>query len=428
MTPTSIAISAHSEHARLEREIEDLSHEILERYEEVNILYRLCDSFQDIFDEKEILERLLEEASASVHARAGWIAMAGDTDGSAPRVVAPHGAESPAAAASLASQAMVENRILTLEGASSALDRGAHLMAVPLPGKTGPIGALVLEKADTDAPFRSGDSRLVAAVAAVGASIVENRRLARHMKEAERVQGEIEIARRIQQGLLPAEDPSVEGLQIAGLCRPAQDIGGDYFGYTHIGPGRFGITIADVAGHSIGAAIGMVMARCLIQSEAHRTESPSRIATRVNELLNRDLTDPGMFVTAFLAVYETGSGRFLYTNAGHNPPLLYRAASKSITALRGASLGLGILSGTRYFERVETLEQGDLLVLYTDGLTEARSPSGEMLGEDRLQQAVASCSAMGAREAVHAIIERATLWRGSPEFADDVTLVVARKE
>lgn len=427
MTPTSIAISAHSEHARLEREIEELSHEILERYEEVNILYRLCESFGDIFDEGEILDRLLEEAIVSVHARAGWIAL-GEGDSRGHRMMAHQASETPEIVSKLASQSMAENRILLVERARSVQGRGAHILSVPLPSKNGAIGALVLERVDSDIPFRSGETRLVSAVAAVGASIVENRRLARQMKEAERVQGEIEIARRIQQGLLPSEDPSVDGLQLAGLCRPAQDIGGDYFGYSHIGPGRFGITIADVSGHSIGAAIGMVMARCLIQSEAHRTDSPSRVATRVNELLNRDLTDPGMFVTAFLAVYEERTGTFHYTNAGHNPPLLYRAAAGTIESLPGASLGLGILPGTRYFDCVESLASGDLLALYTDGLTEARSPSGEMFGLERLKQAVTSCSARSARESVNALLEHVIGWRGSPEFSDDITLVVARKE
>ena len=170
------------------------------------------------------------------------------------------------------------------------------------------------------------------------------------------------------------------------------------------------------------------MARCLIQSEAHQSASPSRIASRVNELLNRDLTDPGMFVTAFLAVYEEKTARFHYTNAGHNPPLLYRAANGSITPLRGGSLGLGILPGTRYFDRVDSLQSNDMLVMYTDGLSEARSPQGEMFGADRLKKAVVACSALHARGAVDAILAHVTEWHGAAEFVDDVTLVVARKE
>src|SRR5438093_5740719 len=247
---------------------------------------------------------------------------------------------------------MAESRALSLERGAGPKEAEAPLMSVPLPGKTAPVGALVLEGPAHVEPFRSGDLRLVAAVASVGAGVIENRRLALEMKRAERVRGEIEIARRIQQGLLPSEDPLVIGLEVAGLCRPAQDIGGDYFGYSHVGPGRFGITIADVSGHSIGAAIGMVMARCLIQSEAHLSTSPARIASRVNELLNRDLTDPGMFVTAFLAVYEEQTGRLHYTTAGHNPPLLYRSGTGAIAPLRGGSLGLGFLPGSSYYDSV----------------------------------------------------------------------------
>jgi len=269
---------------------------------------------------------------------------------------------------------------------------------------------------------------LVAAVASVGSGVLENRRLALDMKRTERVRGEIDIARRIQQGLLPSEDPKVPGLQVAGLCRPAQDIGGDYFGYAHVCPGRFGIAIADVSGHSIGAAIGMVMARCLIQSEAHQSISPSRIFSRVNALLARDLTDPGMFVTAFLLVYDEASGRIAYTNAGHNPPLLLRASSGNVALLGRGSLALAILPETRYDDRTCTMRPGDMLLLYTDGLTEARSPKGEMFGIDRLTAALQRCRHMGARQTVNAIVEEVTRWRGAPDFVDDLTLVVARKE
>jgi len=438
---SGLSLHAPTDSTRLEREIDELSGEILERYEEVNILYRLCDCFRDMFEETEILDRLLSESARSVRARAGWVAVL-NPDGAlgVPRVLGgaceadpPQGrmAHGPfrahAAASALAKRAIAENRILSLERGSGNGQSAAPLMAAPLPGKAGPLGVLLLEKTQAEEPFRSGDLRLVTAVAAFGASVVENRRLALQMKHAERIRGEIELARTIQQGLLPSRDPEVAGLQVAGLCRPAHDIGGDYFGYTHVRPGRFGITVADVSGHGIGAAIGMVMARCLIQSEAHRSGSPSRIARRVNELLNRDLTDPGMFVTAFLAVYEERTGRLRYANAGHHPPLLYRAATGTIEPLRGASLALGIEPHTRYADRAESLQRGDILVLYTDGFTEARSPREEMFGLERLKQMALSCREMSARKAVEKMVGRLAQWRAKPAFDDDITLVVARK-
>src|SRR5439155_12280380 len=221
-----------------------------------------------------------------------------------------------------------EGRVLLRDSRSDPRGKRGPTMAIPLPGKIAPIGVLVLARPHGSPPFGSGEQRLAATVASHGANVVENRRLVLAMKDAERVKGEIEIARKIQLGLLPMADPKVPGLQVSGICRPAEDIGGDYFGYAHVSPGRFGITIADVSGHSIGAAIGMVMARCLIQSEAHRSSSPSRIMTRINDLLCRDLTDPGMFVTVFLAVYEEDGASLRHTNAGHNPPLVYRAGEK----------------------------------------------------------------------------------------------------
>lgn len=413
----------------LEREIEDLSQEILERYEEVNILYRLSDSFRDVFDEHQILVRLLTEAARSVHASAGWISVLTPDGNLSPPVSLDRGRRGrEKEAMALAARTIAEARSITLESDEDPSSARPELLSVPLWAKSGPMGALVLEKPARSRGFRASDVSLVAAVASVGSGVVENRRLALDMKRTERVRGEIDIARRIQQGLLPSADPTVRGLQVAGLCRPTQDIGGDYFGYSHVCPGRFGITIADVSGHSIGAAIGMVMARCLIQSEAHQSSSPSRIFSRVNELLNRDLTDPGMFVTAFLAVYEEATGRIAYTNAGHNPPLFLHASSGKVTALRGGSLALGILPGTRYVDRASTMRPGDMLVLYTDGLTEARGAEGGMFGVERLTGALRRCRHMGARQAVDAIVGEVTSWRGGSDFVDDLTLVVARRE
>ena len=413
----------------LEREIEDLSREILERYEEVNVLYRLSDCFRDVFDEEQILERLLSEAARSVHASGGWISVLTPEGNLAAPVSLDRGRRGRERDASaLAARTVAEGRSITLEGDEEPAAPRPALLSVPLLMKSGPMGALVLEKPLRSRGFRAGDVSLVTAVASVGAGVLENRRLALDMKRTERVRGEIEIARRIQQGLLPSVDPVVPGLSVAGLCRPAQDIGGDYFGYSHVCPGRFGITIADVSGHSIGAAIGMVMARCLIQSEAHQSISPSRIFSRVNALLNRDLTDPGMFVTAFLAVYDEATGRIAYANAGHNPPLFLRAASGKVTALARRSLALAILPETRYDDRTITMHDGDMLLLYTDGLTEARGSNGDMYGIERLTEALRRCRALGARQSVDAIVEDVTRWRGGADFLDDLTLVVARRE
>jgi serine phosphatase RsbU (regulator of sigma subunit) len=413
----------------LEREIEDLSQEILERYEEVNILYRLSDSFREVFDERQILERLLSEAARSVHASAGWISVLTSEGSLAPPVSLDRGRRGrEKEAMALAARTIAETRSITLDGDEDPDSPRPGLLSVPLLMKSGPMGALVLEKPARSQGFRAGDVSLVTAVASVGSGVLENRRLALDMKRTERVRGEIDVARRIQQGLLPSEDPKVPGLQVAGLCRPAQDIGGDYFGYSHVSPGRFGIAIADVSGHSIGAAIGMVMARCLIQSEAHQSSSPSRIFSRVNELLVRDLTDPGMFVTAFLAVYDEETGRIVYTNAGHNPPLFLRGSSGHVEPLGRGGLALAILPGTRYDDRTRTLRPGDMLLLYTDGLTEARSAKGEMFGIDRLTEVLKRCRHVGARQAVEAIVDDVTRWRGGLEFVDDLTVVVARRE
>ena len=135
-----------------------------------------------------------------------------------------------------------------------------------------------------------------------------------------------------------------------------------------------------------------------------------------------------MFVTAFLAVYDEATGRIAYANAGHNPPLFLRAASGKVTALARRSLALAILPETRYDDRTITMHDGDMLLLYTDGLTEARGSNGDMYGIERLTEALRRCRALGARQSVDAIVEDVTRWRGGADFLDDLTLVVARRE
>ena len=418
------------DHSHLEREIETLSQEILDRYEEVNILYRLSGVFADMFREDGILDRLLSEAGRAVRGGWGWIAVIDDAGAFA----GPGWSAESAASMGrgeierLALRAIEEGRVVPLDPAAAQDPGCAPAVAVPLPGKNGPIGAMVIGRDSIAGAFRSGEQQLLATIASYGASVVENRRLVQAMKSAERVNGEIEIARQVQVGLLPSADPVVEGLQVSGLCRPAHDIGGDYFGYTHVRRGRIGLMVADVSGHSIGAAIGMVMTRCLLQSEAHRSSSPSTILGRVNELLCRDLGDPGMFVTAFVAVYQEKTGVIRYTNAGHNPPLIHRAATGGAETLSGGGPGLGIIPEATFQECSAKLRSGDILVMYTDGVTEARSPSGRMFELDRLKETVKACCEGTAREIVREIEHRVALWTGGRPLADDLTLVVAKQE
>jgi sigma-B regulation protein RsbU (phosphoserine phosphatase) len=148
----------------------------------------------------------------------------------------------------------------------------------------------------------------------------------------------------------------------------------------------------------------------------------------VNDLLCRDLTDPGMFVTVFLGVYEEDSAVMRYTNAGHNPPLIDRVTTGSIEMLTGGGVGMGIVPEARYQELSAKLDPGDMVVLYTDGVTEARGASGEQFGLERLQEPVRACRGMSARKTVEEIVSRVTDWRGRPVFADDLTVVAARKE
>lgn len=253
--------------------------------------------------------------------------------------------------------------------------------------------------------------------------------------ERERMEGELRLARQIQSRLLPAGPPAVPGLDLAGTYLPAQEVGGDYYGYLPAGEGRVGLVIADVAGKGIPAALLMSGFRASLVSQPLDALEPGEVLARVNEFLLRGI-DPGRFVTAFLAVIEPAAGRLRYAGAGHNPPLLLRAsgaqgrdARASVERLEAGGIMLGVLDGLAYPTAEVTLEPGDLLVLYTDGVTEAQNDAGDQWGEERFVEALRRAGAAGGvscARLTETLVEEVRSFEGPHQRSDDVTLVLAR--
>lgn len=243
--------------------------------------------------------------------------------------------------------------------------------------------------------------------------------------ERERMEGELRLARQIQSRLLPAGPPSVVRLDLAGTYLPAQEVGGDYYGYLAAGEGRIGLVIADVAGKGIPAALLMSGFRASLLSQMLDRLDPGSALARVNDFLLQGI-DPGRFVTAFLAVLDPAAGRLRYAGAGHNPPLLLRAGG-GIERLEQGGLMLGVLEGLSYPTAETRFLPGDLLVLYTDGVTEAQNDAGELWGEERLVEAIrrapagASCAELAAL-----LLEEVRRFEGPHHRFDDITLLLAR--
>jgi serine phosphatase RsbU (regulator of sigma subunit) len=245
--------------------------------------------------------------------------------------------------------------------------------------------------------------------------------------EVNRLRHELEIARTMQEALLPDTIPEIDGLEIAASLRPASNVGGDYYDIVPLGGGYLGLAIADVAGHGVSSAMMMTSFRMALLTELSREFSPGAVLRRINTLLYRDCDRARMFVTGVLAVYEPLTGIVQYANAGHNPPRLRKAGRREVMRLPATGVPLGMFEDVDYTESSITLEAGDTLVLYTDGLVENRNAAGLALGETGLNRAIVLGEGKGARDLLDWLLTISEQQLEGADRRDDVTVVVVSR-
>ncbi|UCC64321.1 MAG: GAF domain-containing protein [Anaerolineae bacterium] len=254
---------------------------------------------------------------------------------------------------------------------------------------------------------------------------VEGDRLAREAAEQERLARELDVAQRIQVSFLPESYPVLPGWEIAAHWRSARSVGGDFYDFLRLPNGQLGLIIADVADKGIPAALFMALSRTLLRTTALTGREPARALERANELILSDARSD-LFVTVFYAVIDTATGRMLFSSAGHNPPLLVRADGQ-VESLRCRGIALGVLEEIELQGKETHLAPGDMLVLYTDGVTEAINADDEEFGIRRLTEIVAARRQKAAAEVLADVDGAVTDFvAGQPQF-DDLTMVVARR-
>jgi serine phosphatase RsbU (regulator of sigma subunit) len=246
----------------------------------------------------------------------------------------------------------------------------------------------------------------------------------------ERLERELQTAREIQERLLPHEIPAVPGFEMYGSSVPSRQVGGDYFDFLVQDDDRVGVAIADVSGKGIPAALLMSNLQASLQGQVIHPSTVAEIIARVNDLLVRS-TDSQMFATFFYGVLDRNRDTFTCTNAGHNPPLL-RRADGTVEWLERGGLLLGMLPGQRYEQDTVELAPGDVLVLYTDGITEAEGPQEDaeddhMFGEERLVDVVHASSGQSAARISEAVLRAVTEHAAGVPQSDDITLVVIKR-
>ncbi|HSS77960.1 MAG TPA: SpoIIE family protein phosphatase [Thermoanaerobaculia bacterium] len=312
-------------------------------------------------------------------------------------------------------------------GAPSILFSGVRSMiAAPLLGPEGSLGMIVLESRLQVRQFAEEDLELLVSLAAVAALHLRNLRLVLEAEERRRLEEELALARRIQVALLPSELPAIAGWELYGANFPSRVVSGDYYEVVPRAEDReLVLMIADVSGKGVAASLLTASLQAFSAGPVEDGLPPDEICVRLSRLLHRR-TPPEKFATALLAVLETASGRLRYTNAGHNPGLVVRAGGE-VEELGPTGVPLGLLASAPYRAAETALAPGDLLVLYTDGIAEAADPDDEEYGLERIKQTCArhrreSCAMLAA--ALENDLE--TFARGVP-FADDRTIVLARR-
>lgn len=306
---------------------------------------------------------------------------------------------------------------------------GARLV-VPLVTKGCVLGFIVLGEKLSEEPYSAEDRELLGTVAEQTAIALDYSTLIEHVAERERLEREIQIASEVQSRLLPAKGPQLDGLGYEASCRPARGVGGDFYDFLGVGPGRLGIGIGDVAGKGISAALLMASLQALLRS--HAPSHNHDLAHLVHEL-NRHLcetTDAARFATFFFGVYDESARRMDYVNAGHVPPMVLREAAngeRRVERLASSGTPLGLFDDVSWEQRSVDLDRGDWLFLFSDGLTEAAGPGDDLFGEERLIDLVRTTDpAFGERAALDRILDSVTRFTGPAGQSDDVTLVAAR--
>lgn len=305
----------------------------------------------------------------------------------------------------------------------NARDRTRSEMVAPIISNDEVIGVFDLESDQLDA-YSKDDLDVLMLLAAQVAIIIEKVMLHEQMIEKKRLEGQLEVARQVQLELLPPGDPQLSGYDISAYNFPTEEVSGDYYDWVSIYDDQIAIVIADVSGKGVPAALLMAFLRASLRAATHIGYSTHVSMAKVNYLLWESI-ERNQFVTAFYGILDGPNGTLSYSNAGHTPSLLVHANGSHRFIDRG-NVPLGMFRDTRYHEYYLSFEPGDLLVLYTDGVTEATNPSGEEFGRERLAEAVKAHSNLNARDLITSLQREVLDWTDGLGASDDVTFFVIK--
>jgi len=305
----------------------------------------------------------------------------------------------------------------------NARDKTRSEMVAPIISNDEVIGVFDLESDELNA-YSEDDLDVLMMLASQVAIIIEKVMLHEQLIEKKRLEGQLEVARQVQLELLPPNDPYLPGYDISAYNFPTEEVSGDYYDWVAIFDDQIAIVIAHVSGKGVLAALLMAFLRASLRAATHVGYATHISMAKVNYLLWESI-ERNQFVTAFYGILDAANRTLSYSNAGHNPPLLINEEGEPRFIERGG-LPLGMFRDTRYYEYFLSLEPGEMLVLYTDGATEALNPAGEEFGRDRLAEVVKADRSLTAREVVASLEREVLKWTDGVGATDDVTFFVIK--
>ena len=322
----------------------------------------------------------------------------------------------------LTSDAQADPRFM---GGTVMLQGVRSVLAVPLGVGANVFGIIYADSPLSDNRFTEDHLKVLTTLASVAAIRVENARLTEEQMERERLEREQQVASEIQQRFLPAAAPQVDGYELQGISFPCYEIGGDYYDFIEREDGKLVVALGDVSGKGTAAALLMSSLHAAVHAQAETHESIVKTISAVNKYLVESIP-PNRFVTLFYAELDPRKGSLEFLNAGHNPPLIVHAGG-TMEQLAAGGLPLGIMADAEFREGRTHLRPGDVLVIYSDGVSEAVNPSGEEFGPTRLYEVVSrnlDASAGGIRDRIESALTK--FCQGTPA-ADDITLVIVKR-
>jgi sigma-B regulation protein RsbU (phosphoserine phosphatase) len=403
--------------------------------EHLAVLYRVTGLMNSSLDFDKALDNIMEAVMTVLKAQRGFLLRVDDQTGE-PEVLVARGAsgDEEGYSTTIVNQVISSRQALLTNNAQfderyqagqSIIMRGLRaILCAPLLVQGRLIGVLYCDTSMRAGNFSPADRDLAAAVAGQAAIALENARLYTLAVEQGRMMRELQMAREIQQTLLPQTMPAVSGYEVAAHWESAREVAGDFYDVFPLDGDKLAVAIADVSDKGAPAALFMAVARTMIRTMAHSGMSPLDTLSRTNDLILED-ADSGMFVTVYYSVLGP-KGVSEHINAGHNPMVVYRRRENHAFLMPTGGRAIGWFPHNPLKRLELDLQPGDVCVYYTDGVTEAENAVGQFFGEDRLMQSIIRYADHSARDILLGIISDVSVFCGDVDPFDDQTLVVVR--